>query len=146
MKNLLLLVFAFIGINSAINAQIHYGAGVQYNFDYEALGVQGKLFYEHDATWRGVGSFTLHLKEFYNWTIDLDAHYLLLKVSDNFNLAPFAGLNLINVSAGGNGSTEIGVNLGAFFDFNFDGKHVYAEPKLIFNDGSALAVSAGLFF
>lgn len=125
------------------SGQLHFGAGTQLQFDGTVFGVQGKLFYEYDNTWRGAGTFTFHFDNVANYSIDADVHYKLLDVGDGFNLAPIAGLTLINYDGG----SELGLNLGAFIDLDLDGKHVYIEPKIMFvNGGSGLAISAGIFF
>jgi len=146
MKNNLFKVLLFCLMSSGAFGQFHFGAGVQL-FDFDALGIQGKAFYEYDDTWRGVGSFTFYLDEFADFAIDLDAQYKLLDVSDNFNIAPLAGLTFFRASAFGVSDTSVGLNLGAFLDFDLDGKHLYGEPKFVILDGnSGLVLSAGIFF
>jgi len=141
--NVITLFFA-IFISGSCFGQFHFGAGAQFQFEGTIFGLQGKAFYEYDNTWRGSGTFTIHLDEFANFSIDLDAHYKLLDVGENFNLAPLGGLTIANYEIVG---TEIGLNLGAFIDLDFSGKHVYIEPKFIFiNGGSGLVVSGGIFF
>lgn len=146
MKNNLFKVIIFCFFSTTAFSQFHFGAGVQL-FDFDAFGIQGKAFYEYDNTWRGVGSFTLYLDEFADFSIDLDAQYKLLDVSDNFNLAPLAGITILRASAFGFSDTSVGINLGAFLDFDLDGKHLYGEPKFVIVDGnSGLVLSAGIFF
>jgi len=140
-KILICLSFLLLGF-TGLKAQLYYGAGAQFNVDASALGIQGKLFYEYDETYRGSGTFTLHFDQVLNWTIDLDGHYKLFEISDSFNFAPLGGLAIIDF----NGGTRVGLNLGAFFDFDFDERHVYLEPKLTFRDGSAFIISGGVFF
>ncbi len=142
MKNNLFKVILLCFFGTTAFSQLHFGAGGQLIFDSTVFGVQGKLFYEYDDTWRAAGTFTLHLDNAFDFSVDLDAHYKLIDIGDNFNLAPVVGLSIID----GNGGTTLGLNVGAFFDFDLDGKHVYAEPKFIFRDGSAIAVSGGIFF
>jgi len=67
---------------------------------------------------------------------------LLLNISDNFNLAPFGGLNYVSAAS----DNDIGLNLGAFIDLNFQERHIYLEPKIILGDANALVVSAGVYF
>jgi len=140
-KILICLTLLTVGL-TGLQAQLYYGAGAQFNLDASALGLQGKLFYEYDETYRGSSTFTLHFDKNLNWTIDLDGHYKLLEISDAFNFAPLAGLAIIDT----NGGTRVGLNLGAFLDFDFDERHVYVEPKLTFRDGSAFIISGGVFF
>jgi len=142
MKKILFLTIFCTSLATIGYSQFHYGAGAQLIFDNTILGAQGKLFYEHDETYRGVGAFTLHFSEGINWTIDLDAQYLLLDIGENFNLAPLAGLSITSYPSG----SDIGINLGAFIDLNFQGKHVYIEPKFVLSGVESIAVSGGIFF
>ena len=144
MTKLLFTLFLFVSFISVSNGQFNFGAGAQLIFDGGVFGLQGKALYEVDDTWRGAGTFTLHLEKGVNWTIDLDAHYKLLEVSDNFDLAPFAGLGITNFDFIG---TEIGINLGAFIDFvPSDSYHIYIEPKINIGGYESLAISGGILF
>jgi len=144
MKKLIILLVLCSSFASEGISQFHYGAGAQLIFDSTIFGVQGKAFYEYDETWRGSGTFTLHLEDGINWTVDLDAHYLLFNIGDGFNFAPIAGISITNFD--GAAGTDIGINLGAFFDLNFQERHVYIEPKLVLEGVKSVAVSAGVFF
>ncbi len=136
---LLVASFTTVGIS-----QFNFGAGAQLIFDGSVFGVQGKALYEVDETWRGAGTFTLHLETGVNWSIDLDAQYKLLEVSDNFDLAPFAGLSITDFDFIG---SEIGINIGAFIDFvPSDSYHIYIEPKINIGGYESLAVSGGILF
>lgn len=137
----LTVLLSFFGFLS-LHGQLYYGGGVQYNVDASAPGLQGKLFFEIDDTWRGSGTFTLHFDNTLNWTIDLDGHYKLLDVTDRFNISPLAGLAIVDLNSG----TSIGFNLGAFIDVVFGEKHVYFEPKFTIRSGTALVLSGGVFF
>lgn len=130
-------------------SQFNFGAGAQLIFDGSVIGVQGKALYEWDETWRGAGTFTLHLEDFIDWTIDLDAHYKLLQVSDNFDLAPIGGISITSFSGvlTASGGTEIGINLGAFIDFvPSDSYHIYVEPKINIGGYESIAISGGILF
>ncbi|MBT8234171.1 MAG: hypothetical protein HKO66_06145 [Saprospiraceae bacterium] len=141
------IIFTFLIFGSFINIassqQFNFGAGAQLIFDGSIFGIQGKALYEIDDTWRGAGGFTLHLKSGVNWTIDADAQYKLLEVSDNFELAPFAGLSITNFAF----DTELGINLGAFIDFvPDDSYHIYIEPKINIGGYESFAVAGGILF
>ena len=140
-KILFLFVFCSSFASEGIS-QFHFGGGGQLIFDSTIFGAQGKLFYEYDETWRGAGSFTLHFNDGINWTIDLDAHYLLLDIGESFNLAPVAGLAITNFDSG----SDIGINLGAFIDLNFESRHIYIEPKIVLSGVRSVVVSGGVFF
>ena len=142
MKNSIILICLFVAGAFSLQAQFHYGAGTQYNIDASALGFQGKLFYEYDEAYRGSGTFTYHLDNALNWSIDLDGHYKLFQIFQNLNFAPMAGLAIISFT----GDTQLGLNVGAFLDKEINDRFYYLEPKLTFNNGSAFIVSVGTFF
>jgi hypothetical protein len=142
MKNILFTFLICLG-GSAAFGQFNFGAGAQLIFDGTTLGAQGRAMYEWDDTWRGSGVFTLHLDSAIDWTIDLDAHYKLLKVSDNFDLSPIGGLSFTSFV----GDTELGINLGAFIDFvPSDSYHIYIEPKVTVSSIGSFIVSGGILF
>ena len=144
MKHTLITLFFLISFITTGISQFNFGAGAQLVFDGGVFGLQGKALYEINDTWRSAGTFTFHLDNFYNWTIDLDAQYKLLEVSDNFDLAPIAGLSIVNADII---DTEIGINLGAFIDFvPSDSYHIYVEPKLVVGNLSSLVISGGILF
>ena len=142
MKTVLLSVFFIFCITGTAHSQLHFGLGPQIILDNTILGAQARVFFEHDNTWRGSGAFTYHLDNVFNWSIDFDAHYKLLDLGDSVNLAPIGGLAIID----GNGGTKIGVNIGAFLEIDIAERNGYIEPKFIFRDGTAIAVSTGIFF
>ena len=126
----------------------NFGAGAQLFLDGGVFGIQGKALREIDDTWRAAGTFTIHFEEFFDWSIDLDAQYKLLEVSDNFDLAPVGGLSIQRYSFLGLASgTEVGINLGAFIDFvPSDSYHIYVEPKLILGGYDSIVISGGILF
>ena len=145
----LLFTLLLVGTFSSISwgQSWNFGAGAQIILDGGVFGVQGKALREIDDTWRAAGGFTIHLEEFFDWTIDLDAQYKLLEVSDNFDLAPFAGLSIAKYGALGVSDTEIGINLGAFIDFvPSDSYHIYVEPKIVVGSYGSLVISGGILF
>lgn len=142
MKKILITFILFVSLTTIGFSQFNFGAGAQMIFDNSIFGVQGKALYEVDEMWRGSGTFTIHLTDGADWTIDLDAQYKLLEVSSNFNLAPFAGLSVFNGL-----DTNIGINLGAFIDFvPSDSYHIYIEPKIVLDAADAFVLSAGILF
>ena len=142
MKNTITILFLFLFGACSLHGQFHFATGGQFNFDASALDAQGKVFYEYDDTYRGSGTFTLHFDNVLNWTVDLDGHYKLFTISDDFNFAPLAGLAIINSSV----ENTLALNLGVFLDKEINEKHFYLEPKLTFRNGTALIVSAGIFW
>lgn len=112
MKNLF-FTFLICLSGSAVFGQFNIGAGAQMIFDNTILGVQGKALYEWNDTWRAAGTFTLHLKSGIDWTLDMDAQYKLLQISDNFDFAPLAGISVTSFTDGG----EIEIHFGREVDF-----------------------------
>ncbi len=140
----ILLIFLFT--NTGIS-QFNFAAGAQLLFDGSVFGIQGKALYTVDDTWRGAGSFTLHLETGVDWTIDLDAHYMALEINDNFNLSPMAGLGITRYGVAGFSDTEIGINLGAFIDFPVgETLTVYVEPKINLGGYDSFGISGGVMF
>ena len=142
MKNLFFTMLICLS-GSSLFGQFNFGAGAQLILDNTILGVQGKALYEWNDTWRAAGTFTLHLKSGVDWTVDMDAQYKLLQISDNFDLAPLAGISVTSFTDGG----EIGINLGAFIDFvPSDSYHIYIEPKINVGGYESVAISGGILF
>ena len=148
MKRIVITFAFFISFITVGMSQLNYGAGAQFIFDGSAFGIQGRVLNEFSETWRGSGAFTLYLGDGPNWSIDIDAQYKLLEVSENFDLAPLAGLNLTSFpTVFGIGGTEIGINLGVFIDFvPSDSFHIYIEPKINIGGYESFAVSGGILF
>lgn len=151
MKISIICVLLFI-CSGSLFGQVNFGAGAQISFDNgSAFGIQGKALYEIDETWRGAGTFTFYFDEFLDFSIDLDAQYKLIKVSDNFDLAPLAGLNItrgsVSIFGFSESATDVGINIGAFLDFvPSDSYHIYVEPKIVLGGLGSLVISGGILF
>lgn len=119
-------------------------------FDGSVFGIQGKAVYNINDDWGAAGAFTYHLEDFINYTIDLDAQYKALEVSESFNLAPIAGLSITSFDTfgiAGVSGTDTGINLGAFITFGSeDSLNFYVEPKIVIGGGDGFAVSGGVMF
>ncbi len=138
----LLTVVLFLG-NIQAQEGFRFGAGAQLIFDGSVFGVQGKAMKGINEQFNFAGGFTIHLEDGVDWSIDLDAHYLLLEVGNEVGFKPFAGLNILKHV----GDTEIGINLGAFFDVLKSGDYqFYVEPKLVVGGYDSLVVSGGILF
>jgi len=112
MKNLFFVALGLFMFLSTSDAQVRFGAGAQLMFDGSIFGVQGKALYQVNESIDAAGTFTLHLENGFDWSIDLDAQYLLLDVANEIGFKPFAGINILR----GAFDTDIGLNIGAFFD------------------------------
>lgn len=139
-KYLLSLVFLFVACYMGFG-QFNFGAGGHLIGDGTHFGVQGKALYAVNDNVDAAAAFTFHLGDTYEWTIDADAHYNLLEISDNIKIAPFAGLTYTNAV-----DSKIGLNLGGFIDFVAGEKerHIYIEPKVVVGGLSSFVLSAGL--
>ena len=147
MKNLFLVLIGLFMFSSSADAQVRFGAGAQLIFDNSVFGVQGKALYQVNETIDAAGTFTIHLEDGFDWTIDLDAHYLLLEFANDIGFKPFAGLSITKFGFLGVSNTEIGVNIGAFFDlFRSNDMQFYLEPKVNIGGYESLAVSGGILF
>jgi len=141
-KNIIIILF-FSLTGTSCFSQFNIGAGTQVILDGTVIGFQGKALLDCSDRWRAATTFTYHLKSGINWTIDGDAHYKLLQISDNFDLSPFAGLSVTSFSV----ETEIGINVGAFIDFvPADSYHIYIEPKFNVGGYKSFVVSGGILF
>jgi len=149
MKNLMTTLLLTFIIAGSINAQdFRFGAGAQLIFDGSIFGLQGKALYNVNESFDASGTFTYHLEDFIDFSIDLDAHYLLLELGDEIGFKPFAGISITRISIPFFGSeTEMGLNLGAFFDVLKSGNmQFYVEPKIIIGGAESFAVSGGVLF
>ncbi len=142
---LFLLCFCALGLGLSAQKKLNFGAGIQI-LDFDYFGFQGKAMYNYNESLDFGGTFTFYLDDVVDFGIDLDAHYKLLTISDNFNFRPMAGINILRASFMGNGDTDLGLNVGAMFDFVIDSYRIYAEPKLIITEGTPLVISAGILF
>lgn len=144
MKKLTLALLLCIGSLSVSHAQLNFGAGAQLIFDGSVFGVQGKVLYKNLTDQIDLsGSFTLYLEDGIDWAIDVDAQYQLTETDAGIRLYPFAGVNILKSFA----NTDIGINLGFGGRMKLtDSLDLYVEPKIILNNGSSLAVTAGVFF
>lgn len=152
MKNFISSLIITIAVVFSIQAQdFRFGAGGQLIFDGSVFGLQGKALYNVNESIDAAATVTIHLEEFVDWTVDLDAHYLLLELGNEIGFKPFAGLSITRFSFSilgvNTADTDIGLNLGAFFDVLKTGDYqIYIEPKLIIGGAESLAVSAGILF
>lgn len=142
MKKTILTLIVGLSMLTFGYSQLNLGAGGQLISDGTIFGVQGKALYGVNESFDAAGTFTYHLESGVDWTIDLDAHYKLLTISDNFNIAPLAGLSITSTVV----STEVGLNLGAMFDFTMGEKerHIYVEPKIVVGGVKSFVIAAGL--
>lgn len=147
MKKLLLLFVGLFLFTATMDAQFRFGAGAQLMFEGSTFGLQGKALYNINETIDAAGTFTFHLEDGIDWTLDLDAHYLLLEIGQDIGFKPFAGLSILRWGAFGFSDTDIGINVGAFFDVLRSGDmQFYVEPKYRIGDFDSLVISGGVLF
>ncbi|MBT8190509.1 MAG: hypothetical protein HKO89_03710 [Saprospiraceae bacterium] len=148
MKKLVIITCLLFGVFSAGISQLSFAAGSQLILNGSIFGVQGKAIYDINELWAGAGSFTLHLENSIDYTIDLDAHYKAIEIGDGFDLSPVGGLSISSRKVNGDGDSDIGINLGAFISFTAsESINVYIEPKLKIADiAEGLTISGGILF
>ena len=148
MKKLFLSALFGFFLSTIAFGQLNFGAGAQLIFDGTVFGLQGKALYNVNEQWRGTGTFTVHLEDGANWSIDLDAHYKILKVGENINIAPMAGLNIFSSEGLDGNTSNIGINLGAFIDFPIQDEslNLFVEPKITIDNYESFVLSAGVIF
>lgn len=137
-----LLILAVVMSSSVIGfGQFHFGAGGQLISNGTIFGVQGKTLYQINETFDASGTFTYHLGSSLDWTIDLDAHYTILEISDSFHISPLAGLSITSAV-----DNKVGLNVGGIIDFiaGEKEKRVYIEPKVILGGVSSFVLSGGI--
>lgn len=128
-------------------SQFHFGAGLQLISEGTDFGGQGKAVYEINDNFDVAGTFTYHFGNTPDWTIDLDAHYTILELSDNFHISPLAGLSYSkDVADMGEVKNKLGLNLGGILDFIAGEKerHVYIEPKVIIGGVKSFVIAGGI--
>lgn len=101
MKKLLFATLFLFVLSFNSNAQFAFGAGLTYDVGAN-FGVKGVGAYDFDETWRGQASFSYFFESNISiWALDFDAHYKGLEIgnSDDFQINPFGGVQIANVSA-----------------------------------------------
>lgn len=154
MKKLLILIVLLSSFSVAGYSQFKIGAGATLLTDGSLFGVGAKGHYTFSEDFAGQASFTYYLEDATVWTLDLDVHYNGFGLGDleGFNLTPFAGLNIFNVSADtglgfsvGASSTNINVGVNGMIPIT-ESLDLYIEPKIIIGNGGTFGVSAGVYF
>jgi len=142
MKRLLLVFTLVLSFSTLGSSQFTIGGGASYVFPGSDFGFQTKallgLSEEIDLS-PSVGIF---LGEGTPFVVDVDVHYALLEIGDDFRFMPFAGLNYINTS----GNSDLGLNIGGSLRMDINENTLYLEPKLTLLTYAGMALSAGMFF
>lgn len=139
-----LLVLVASGIVRAQTNRLHIGPHIAYNFDFEdfALGAQFSYpianrveFYpSFDYYFTGHGSA---------WALNADLKWRVAKDRPRW-LYIGGGLNVMRVSAGGEGNTDAGLNLFLGAESLRGRIHPFAELRGILGHGSSIQAQAGL--
>ena len=150
MKKTYVITIGFLFVSLACSAQLKFGAGITLA-DFDEFGIQGKLLYDledkTDVPLDGAATFSIYFIDPGSaWTLDLDGHYRLLTISDKVEFDPLAGIQILRVSAFGNGDTDIGLNLGGHFTINTDKYTIYAQPKITIGGIDGLVLAGGIMF
>ena len=150
MKRIIVIAALVMAFGVTGMAQFKFGAGIAL-LEGE-IGVQAKAKnYFADAI-AGQASFSYYFpgSGVTFWSLDADVHYTGFDIGDveGFQIAPFGGLNIGNVSVAGFGSTEIGINLGVNGTLPLDsGLEIFIEPKLVLGGNlNGFGLAAGVYF
>ena len=148
-SSLLIFLFVFSG-----NAQFKWGAGAALYTDGGLFGVGARGHYTITDDYAAQASFHYYFDDASIWSLDLDVHYEGFDIGDleGFQLRPFAGLNIINASAGSDiginvSSSSTNLNLGMNGTLNLnDNLTLYIEPKIVIGNGGTIGIAAGVYF
>ena len=149
MKHLLLTSIAFLTLASiALRAQVEPGVAVAYGFDIKNVGVEGRLQIAMSGieNIRLVPAVTWFFTTGYQFfTADLNLQYMLLNTKDGGRAWVLGGLDIANSSVG-EGTTEIGANVGAGVSGDTGLINPFAEVKYVFGNASQIVLTGGIFF
>lgn len=139
MKRLLTLFIFTIVLGFSAQAQVKFGAGLQYYASGSNIGIQARsLTSLTDGIKLGVNGAYLFGKSG-AFVIDADAVFDLLEINDSAYLSPLAGLSFIT------NSSTLSINLGAQVRFPIQEREFYVEPKYTAIGVNSFVISAGIF-
>ncbi len=139
-----------MGFATQSSAQLRFGAGLDALLSTPStIGVQGKVLYKFSDEISGNGSFSYYISDFFNWSLDVGAQYLLVD-GESLKVSPLVGLDILNggfsIAGFGVSATTTNLQLGAFLELPLGGMNVYLEPKLVLGSGNGLVVAGGIMF
>ncbi len=140
----LLLSASLLFISLQSQAQVRVGAGAGLISDGSVAALQGRVEIG-PSNFRMATSFNFLLEDGLDWAIDVDGHYLVGEVNESIDIVAFPGINLLKIGVG-NGSTEIGLNLGAGIRIRTSSNTIYIEPKYTINSYDSFVITGGFLF
>lgn len=139
MKRLLSLVIFTLVLAFSSQAQIKFGAGLQYYASGSNIGVQARTLTSlTDGIKLGVNGAYVFGKSG-TFVLDADAVFDLLEINDSAYLSPLAGLSFVT------NSNTLSINLGAQVRFPIQDREFYIEPKYTVVGINSFVLSAGIF-
>ena len=153
MKKYFFIFLTTLLFSVTAKAQFSAGAGLVYGADVEELGLQLRVMYDVNDTWRGSVDFITYFIGIDGITLselNFNPHYKFLN-KDKINVYGIAGLNLTTASLDFLGETvresELGLNLGIGGEFGLSEKlSILSEVKYSIGDASQFVIGAGVAF
>ena len=141
MKKLFYTLLVLFSFQVAGSAQFTAGGGAAYVFPGSGFGFQAKSLIGINENIDLSPSVGFLLQDGSPLILDVDLHYNLLHIGDDFRIMPFAGLNYVS----GEGD-NLGLNLGLSIRFDVNANTVYIEPKFTIISYGGMALAAGMLF
>jgi len=141
MKKLATILSILAVMTTVGYSQFTVGAGAAYVFPGSSFGFQSKSLIGINEDFDISPSAGILLEDGTPFVIDVDLHYKLLEVSDDFRIMPFAGLNYVNSEG-----SDLGINLGVSFRIDVNENTLYIEPKFTIISYGGMALAAGMLF
>lgn len=141
MKKLFYTLVVLLSFQTMGWTQFTAGGGAAYIFPGSGFGFQAKSLIGINENIDLSPSVGIILEDGTPFVLDVDLHYNLLNIGEDFRIMPFAGLNYVD-GAGDN----LGINLGFSFRFDVNTNTVYIEPKLTIISYGGMALAAGMLF
>jgi hypothetical protein len=134
------LFFALVILNSMVRGQ-NIGIGISLVPESTLYGFQARGAYNASEKVSVSGTFNYYFKKNSNFSIDLDAQFKILTISE-VKISPIAGINIGKVA----GNLSTGLQLGLFIEIPRDGVDLYVEPKAILDQQTVIALAGGFYF
>jgi len=134
---LVICVFSFLLFSFDASAQLKFGIGGSLTASPFYVGPQVRLGFDASDHIRLSGAGTYYLGSSSFWAIDVDARFKLATIG-GVAVEPLAGIHI---------NSGIALNAGLHFRIERDnGADLYFEPKVIVDNTTIFALSAGISF
>lgn len=144
--------FFMLSLAVVSHAQFHFGPGVSFLADGDAIGIGGQTVFDvYDDRFKGAINAHYYVSGEVNWDINLDVQYQFLEIGTETYINPFTGLSIREEDEVDDEDTDLslGLNLGLFFHTAItDDLRLFIEGKYSFaiNGRSGSGIAAGIFF